>query len=257
MNKASCGSRRLVKVSNQSGCGTKGASQQTPSAEPYATPSTQELGQAIKEDDIVLAYVVRTCQPIYGGGLPSPLLRHTGSGPNLDGGRITLCTCKHKIRTSPVFEADDSKSRIWIAGFSSSKGGKENWLFYLMKVDEAFDDQRGIYERLKLSPDVLVEKLAASNVLGDIFEPLNPCRDPLNPDNYKLPHMEHRHIEGDLWRRDIQSRYHGRNPKMLLGDQVASYCYSVGKIKLNAKRMTQGYSRMSGEEFLRRLVDFQ
>ncbi len=148
MSKASCGSRRPVKVSNQSRCGRKGASQQIASAEPYATPSTKELGQAIKEDDIVLAYVVRTCQPIYDGSRPSPLRRHTGSEPNLDGGRITLCTCKHKMRTSPVFVADGSKSRIWIAGFSSSKGGEENWLFCLMKVDEAFDDQCGIYERL-------------------------------------------------------------------------------------------------------------
>lgn len=255
MSNTFCGRGHPVKANKQSGCGTKGPSLQIASAESYAVPSTKELGQVIKEDDIVLAYVVRTCQPVFDSSGSSPFLRHIGSGPNIDGGRITLCTCKHKMRTSPVFGNDDSKSRIWIAGFSSSKGGEENWLFYLMKVGEAFDDQRGIYERLKSSPDVLAKKLATDNVLGDIFEPMNPCRDPLNPDNYKKPHAEHPHMGDDLWRHDIKSKYNGRKPKMLLGDEMASYCCPVGKIKLNTKRMTQGYSRMSGEEFLLRLND--
>ena len=208
--------------------------------------------------DIVLTYVVRTCQAVHAGAASrSPLLQHVGSGPNLDGGRITLCTCKHKMRTSPVFDDDDLKSRIWIAGFSSSRGGQENWLFYLMKIGGVFASQRDIYQELKKADrNVLANKLASKNVLGDIFEPINPCRNPLNPDDYKKPHPEHRHRLDDLWRSDIKSEYCGRNPKMLLGDKKASYCYSVGKIKLNAKRMTQGYSRMSGEEFLHRLNDF-
>jgi len=257
MSNSSCGRTRAVKANKQSGCGTEGASRQLASAETYATPSTKELRQVIKDDDIVLAYVVRTCQSVHAGAASrSPLLQHVGSGPNIDGGRITLCTCKHRMRASPVFEDENLKSRIWIAGFSSSRGGEENWLFYLMKVAEVFASQQGIYERLKSDPNVLARKLASENVLGDIFEPMNPCRNPLNPDDYKKPHPEHRHRPDDLWRSDIKSEYYGRNPKMLLGDKKASYCYSVGRIKLNTKRMTQGYLRMSGEEFFHRLNDF-
>jgi len=129
-------------------------------------------------------------------------------------------------------------------------------LFYLMKVGEVFDSQREIYERLKSYPDILARKLAANNVLGDIFEPMNPCRDPLNPDDYKEPHAEHRHIEDDLWRRDIKSEYNGRHPKMLLGDKDYSYCYSIGRIYLNTEKpMGRPVRRMSGSEFLPLLND--
>jgi hypothetical protein len=159
MSKASCGSRQPVKVNNQSGCGTKGAFQQLASARDYAAPSTKELRSAIKPDDIVLAYVVKTCEPKRDDSSASIALEHTGSGPNIAGGRITLCTCKRKMRTSPVFLDAALRSRIWIAGFSRSILDGKNWLFYLMKVGETFDSQREIYKRLKSNPDVLEKKV--------------------------------------------------------------------------------------------------
>jgi hypothetical protein len=217
-------------------------------------PSIEELGATIQADDIVLAYVVRTCKSVFGGVSSEPHLEHTGSGPNIEGGRITLCTCKHKMRTSPVFEEKNAKSRIWIAGFSSSVGVGENWLFYLMRVGEKFDSQKQIYERLQASPDVLKAKLATKNELGDIFEPKTPCHKPLDPGNYRKPHASHSHIKDDNWKRDIYSEYNGRHPKMLLGEDGYSYCYPIGKILLDARKpMSQGYRRLSGCEFLSRL----
>lgn len=261
MSNASCGSVRPVKANKQSGCGTKGASQQLASAEVYGAPSTKELGQVIKDDDIVLAYVVKTCEPKHDPSGASVALEHTGSGPNMAGGRITLCTCKRKMRTSPVFLDDALRSRIWIAGFSRSILDKKNWLFYLMKVGETFDSQRRIYERLKSNPEVLEKKLATDFVLGDIFVPKNPCRFEFDPDCYKPPHPDHAHTKPphrDTWKKDINFQgYGGRHPKMLLGDELNSYCYPNGKIFLTTdKPMTQGNRRMSGEEFLRRLNDF-
>jgi len=161
------------------------------------------------------------------------------------------------MRTSPVFWDDDLNSNIWIAGFSSSSFDGKNWLYYLMKVDQKFDSQRAIYEYLKTVPDVLKNKLATKNERGDIFEPTSSCSKRFDPDDYKNPHVNHSHIEGDKWKRDIDCQYHGRRPKMLLGDTVNSYCYPNGKIFLNtAKPMTQGNRRMSGEDFLALLNDF-
>ena len=260
MSKVSCGSGRPVKVNNDSGCGTKGSYQQLASAHLYAAPSTNELRSAIKDDDIVLAYVVKTCKPKRDDSSASIVLEHNGSGPNIAGWRITLCTCKRPMRTSPVFWDEASRSRIWIAGFSSSKGGQKNWLFYLMKVGEAFDSQREIYESLKSNnPEILEKKLATDFVLGDIFVPKNPCRDRFDPDCYKPPHPNHAHRQPphrDTWKKDINFLgYGGRNPKMLLGDELNSYCYPKGKIFLNTKPMTQGNRRMSGEDFLGSLND--
>jgi hypothetical protein len=259
MSKGSCGSGQSSKTNNQSGCGTKGASQQLASAHVYATPSTEELTSAIKPNDIVLAYVVKTCEPKRALSGATVILEHNGSGPNMAGGRITLCTCKRLMRTSPVFWDKASRSRIWIAGFSSSKGGQKNWLFYLMKVGESFDSQRAIYERLKSNPEVLEKKLATDFVLGDIFVPKTPCRFEFDPDCYKPPHPNHAHRKPphpDTWNKDINFQgYGGRYPKMLLGDEINSFCYPNGQIFLTAdKPMTQGNRRMSGEEFLSRLI---
>ena len=52
MSNSSCGKALAVKANKQSGCGTKGASLQLASAETYAAPSTKELRQVIKDDDI-------------------------------------------------------------------------------------------------------------------------------------------------------------------------------------------------------------
>lgn len=255
MSNTSCGGERPDKANKQSGCGTKGASQQLASTELYAAPSAKDLRQAIKDDDIVLAYVVKTCEP----SGASVVLEHTGSGPNMAGGRITLCTCKRKMRTSPVFWDDALRSRIWIAGFSRSILDGKNWLFYLMKVGETFDSQREIYERLKSNPEVLEKKLATDFVLGDIFVPKNLCRFEFDPNCYKPPHPNHAHTKPphqDTWKKDIDFQgYGGRHPKMLLGDELNSYCYPKGKIFLDTKPMTQGNRRMSGEDFLGFLND--
>lgn len=258
MSSSSCGKRRVVKkTNNRLGCGTKGAAQKFVSGEVYAAPPVGVLRTVIRENDVVLAYVVRTCKPKQGSSNASVVLEHTGSGPNIAGGRITLCTCKHMMRTSPVFCDDDLKSNIWIAGFSSSNFDGKNWLYYLMKVDRKFDSQREIYEYLQSTPDVLKQKLATKNDRGDIFEPRSSLSKHFDPDAYKKPCVNHSHIEGDEWKRDIDCQYHGRRPKMLLGDEANSFCYPSGKIFLNtAKPMSRGNRRMSGEDFFALLNDF-
>ena len=52
-----------------------------------------------------------------------------GSGPNFQGGLITLCSCKHYMRTYKAMQP-----KVWIAGFTSIRVKEKNWLFYLMRV---------------------------------------------------------------------------------------------------------------------------
>ena len=62
-------------------------------------------------------------------------LYQTGSGPNFQGDLVTLCSCKHWMRTSPEVE---SWRGLWVAGYTSSRDLGSNRLFYLMRVSQAF-----------------------------------------------------------------------------------------------------------------------
>ena len=73
----------------------------------------------------------------------------SGSAPNFQGDLITLCTCKHLVRTAaPSPHAPDDHSvvtantwtGVWIAGFAglNASGASTNALFYLMQVSAAY-----------------------------------------------------------------------------------------------------------------------
>src|SRR6266550_5942511 len=64
----------------------------------------------------VYAYIVTTIKTT-----PDFQLCQTGSGPNFDGGRITLCTCKHKDRATfdPLKDQPDPWKNVWVAGLTS------------------------------------------------------------------------------------------------------------------------------------------
>lgn len=256
MNNSSCNNRNRPTARNKhASCGIKGSAQQTVPDAFYSSPSLEELKKEIAKDDIVLAYVVATCKPIKVEPAASLALIHTGSGPNLDGGRITLCTCKHRMRTSPVFfDKKFSNRSIWIAGFSSSAGGGKNWLYYLMKVGMTFSSQQEIYDHLKATPVILAAKLATNpKAHGDIFEPKTNCSNSFDPSLYELPHPGHSHRKEDEWKKDISVEYYGRNPKMLLGKKGHSYCYPSAQILRTGEPMTQGNQRLSGEDFIHAL----
>ncbi len=96
-----------------------------------------------KEKTSLYVYVLTTVKVIDGH------LVQTGSAPNFQGGVITLCTCKHYMRT---WRAPEEWKGIWIAGFTGNvlKDGK-NYLFYLMKVQEAFMSHRDLWRWLQRS----------------------------------------------------------------------------------------------------------
>jgi hypothetical protein len=61
-------------------------------------------------------------------------LVQNGSAPNFQGGMITLCTCKHPMRS--FLEPDEWKG-TWIAGFTTVTAGQGgNALVYLMEISQ-------------------------------------------------------------------------------------------------------------------------
>jgi hypothetical protein len=80
------------------------------------------------------SYVVRTVNL-----KPNTLgFEQHGSAPNFQSDVLTLCTCKHQMRSR--LSGDQWQDDVWIVGFTSRTiyAGK-HWLFYLAKVKSAHD----------------------------------------------------------------------------------------------------------------------
>ncbi len=121
-----------------------------------------------------------------------------GSGPNFQGDLITLCTCKHRMRT---FLAPEEWSGIWIAGFTSRPtGGKANYLFYLMQVAHAFESQRELWFSRDILPAAKQAKAAHLDPFGDLYKPRSRKIDRWDPAGYLSPTRNHPHA-GDWARR--------------------------------------------------------
>lgn len=177
------------------------------------------------------------------------IIRHTGSGPNLEGGLATLCTCKHSMRQN---QPKDWKN-LWILGLTSRAADKgfhgDHYLFYMMKVSRSFETQKELFEYLKqANPHALRIKNAVNNPLGDIFEPDSNCINALNPFMYKTPHKNHSHgRDGDVyWHNDIV--YNGRSAPLLLGDTDNTFVWTKPMIKFTLQRGVGNMKFSLGEE---------
>ena len=165
-------------------------------------------------------------------------VRHTGCGPNLEGGLATLCTCKHSMRQSYI--PKDWKGR-WILGLTSRAMKKgfsgEHYLFYLMKVSQAFESHRDLFEYLaKGNRKALQIKNATKNPFGDVYQPRGTCADALNPSMYDLPCANHSHGSkvNDQWVDDIV--YKGKRAPLLLGDIENTFVWPQPVIRFTQHR---------------------
>jgi hypothetical protein len=109
--------------------------------QPFPAGSKSSRGLNIKHKDLVkelemeqgkaYCYIVATVKTISG------MFYQTGTAPNIMGNAITLCTCKHRMRTFLSVEDWIGK---WVIGFTGLEaGGQRNALFYMMKVQHAFE----------------------------------------------------------------------------------------------------------------------
>jgi hypothetical protein len=173
-------------------------------------------------------------RPVYSYVVTTAKLRHsgfvqTGSGPNLLGGAITLCSCKHKDRCSaPKYEgpnASDPWKGIWIAGICSITQHRPNALFYLMLVERTFASQYAAWYSRGAIPNKYA-KAAHLSPLGDLYKPNSRhIHNRLDPQDYVASIAGHKHDE--KWRKkDIAAQYYGRPHTLLVGDQHQSYAWS-------------------------------
>lgn len=179
----------------------------------------------------------------------------TGSAPNFQGDLITLCTCKHWMRT--FMDADDWKGK-WIAGFCNLKaGGNGNALVYLMKVKDAFESHRDLWYSSDITEKTRHAKSAHTNRFGDMFRPRNKQIDPFNHRSYEPPIQDpvHVHMKSNKWHEDIC--YVGcsrRHPALLEGDPILSYMWNKPLFYFSSK-LHRGQKRLQLQQFLSQLKD--
>ena len=173
-------------------------------------------------------------------------LRHYGSGPNWQGGVITLCTCKHYMRTWSGINQG-----TWIAGFCNVDAGRgKNSLIYLMRVDQTFESQYKLWQYL--TEGVRETKAADANPLGDVYRPLgrDTQKNPFNICRYHQPHKSHGRKYN--WPADInyQRNNNCRRAALLVGDGNHSFVWDQRVIVFD-RNIGRGQRTHSLEDFLK------
>ena len=134
------------------------------------------------QHDTVYSYIVDTVE--YEEGR----LRQCGSGPNFQGDLITLCSCKHWMRTARDTE---SWRGVWVAGFTRKRLG--NKLFYLMRVSEAFESQSKLWFSDLIPEETKDAKATDLSRFGDVYRPKVGSNDPYSYQSYLPPCKSHVH----------------------------------------------------------------
>jgi hypothetical protein len=202
----------------------------------------------------VYAYVVTTIKTTP----PGFQLQQTGSAPNFEGGRITLCTCKHKDRATfqPSSDPHDPWKDVWVAGLTRKTEDPSRSLAYLMCVERSFLSQVELWRALPVS--CRGAKSASNSELGDLFEPKAAAStNPYNPAHYHAPavggHVHSTDKHPSTWRRDVMRWGRWSRPhRLLLGKATQSYRWMNVKMVLKLDAMgVSAHHRMSNFTFLR------
>lgn len=202
--------------------------------------------------DTVHYYIITSVEFINGK------FRQTGSGPNLEGDLITLCTCKHKMRACKITEND------WIAGITSrdktiiKEEEARNCLFFLIRIKELFDNQFELQTHLQREhPISLKLKDATINKFGDIFLMKYCNEDYHDVKNYFPPKLDHCHRKEESpleWYGDIEL-YGKKAHKLVMGDIDYSYVWDIPKIGLMGKyqNLNKGERHSDLKDFIKQL----
>ena len=171
------------------------------------------------QEATVYCYVIATIQFDGRGFL------QTGSAPNFQGDLITLCTCKHFMRT--FLDAPGWQGK-WIAGFTGIKAGTgRNALVYIMRVADAFESHRDLWLSEAFASAAREAKAADRDEFGDVYRPTSGRGNPFDPADYQAPVPNHVHAEGGEWHEDIaRVGCAGRRPALLVGQVGLSFLWS-------------------------------
>lgn len=177
------------------------------------------------------AYQITTVKPHEGR------FAQMGSAPNLEGGLITLCTCKHFMRAGRDVDRWPGQ---WIAGFTSV--GRDGWdrhyLVYVMRVEHAFASHAELWAWLQ-EKGVESSKAADQNTYGDVYRPVDPEGDAHAWRNYHPPSEGHPHCKPQDWHRDIWDEtaelWRRRPSALLVGDPRLSFVWDRPMVYLPGK----------------------
>lgn len=219
---------------------------------------SRELASIDAAAEDVYGYVVRTV------GFEGTRYVQEGSAPNFNGGLITLCTCKHGMRSA--LTPGQWKQGVWVAGFTSwdRRSGKQQSLVYLMRVGEAYASQADLVQALRQSgrASVVQSKNSTLHPLGDLMLPASASlagADRFSPSAYRVPvlHHAHRRTDDDCgWHDDINySGYAGRQPAMLVGDERFSFAWTHPVVKRREPGPTRPYRKWTLSTLLEDLED--
>jgi hypothetical protein len=209
-------------------CGDAEESQAWPRSGPLALNLDLSLLQLRGEIEhlsakCIYGYVLTTLRLVDGQ------FEQRGSAPNFQGGLVTLFTCKHHMRTWEQHPTD--YEGCWIAGFSGSTAGPHNVLFYLMRVEHAFESFFEAWNSLDHS--VREAKATNKHTLGDLYRPTSDAHKgrEFNAKAYEEPIDGHVHKKG--WCNDIEVRgAGGRSPALLVGDPRYSFIWTRPRLYL-------------------------
>lgn len=153
----------------------------------------------------------------------------TGSAPNFQGGVITLCTCKHQMRSRRDINSWPGQ---WIAGFTGIGAvDRGNYLVYLMRVSETYASHQQLWFSRSLPHEAKLAKAAHLHRLGDLYKPGSAPGDPYTPRSYVAPRPDHSHAHDNEWYRDID--YGRRRPAALLvGHRDFSFLWDSPALRL-------------------------
>jgi len=210
-----------------------------------------KLRQSLNSADLsapIYCYVMTTIRNYDG------TLQHIGSGPNWQGGIITLCTCKHLMRTYP-----DIKKDTWIAGFSTvcACDDGRNHLMYLMRVGQTYKSHYALW--YFLPEEVREVKATDMNPLGDVCRPLgkDTRKAPFDPAKYRKPCRDHSHRDCSKWHEDIKyTTKKDKHPLLCVGDEDYSFVWDQSMIILDHS-IGRGQRKLCLSEFLSHLQDVE
>jgi len=206
-------------------------------------PLRKKIGQS---QAIVYCYVIATIENQHGHFV------QRGSGPNFQGDLITLCTCKHYMRT--FMDAGDWKGK-WVAGFTGVKAGEgKNFLVYLMQVSHAFKSHYDFWNNTGIISDETKQvKATHSNNFGDIYEPRRETKK-FDPQSYISPRKSHVHFPDYHWHKDID--YIGcseRRAALLVGDVKSSFLWDKPMIFYTHPNLPRGQKKFELADLSKRL----
>lgn len=221
----------------------------------FSLKTLKEVINGSESMNRVYSYVVATV------ALEENELRQYGSGPNLEGDVLTLCTCKHYMRSWSTIDED-----VWIAGVTSRSGEFEDTghcLFYLAQIKSVVENFPALHTELAGlgRTDAIQRKKASENSVGDFYEfkgtPEDASKKALRrPENYVKPvgdHVHYQHGAKDSWRDDIGKSYSAADPKLIVGEPKMTYAWSSPSIRYDGKHYRGQKKWETLGEFLGRL----